>query len=92
MGMTPSSDSGRPSGQKAEFMLIEIGYSCKLLFTIEKGTEFLSAYCHAQEWKSGYKEPTEILPSPPKIELKYLTRADIAKIQFDKTIGLDGDD
>lgn len=83
----PRSDTGRPSDLKAEFMLIKLGYSCQLLFPIEAGNRFLEAYSQAREWKSGYNEPTSIAPSPPEVSVRYVTRHEIAKIHFDKTIG-----
>lgn len=91
MSKSPSYDTGLPSDLKAEFMLIEISYSCKLLFPIEIGATFLQSYCLAREYKKEYKKPIEIFPSPPEITIKYMTKADIAKIHFDKSLGLDDD-
>ena len=80
---TPSSDTGRPSNLVAEFMVIELGYSCKLLLPIEEGNNFLSAYSRAREWQEEYSCTPKILPSPPAIKVQYMTRAQLAKIRFD---------
>jgi hypothetical protein len=90
--MTPSSDTGRPSEQRAEFMLIKLGYDCKLLLPIEEGNQFLEAYSRARTWKEGYKEPTIIQPSPPEITVRYITDAELAKVKFDNMLGMDNDE
>ena len=83
----PNSNTGKPSDQRAEFMLIKISYDCQLLLPIKEGNEFLAAYSQARAWKSGYKEPTTIEPSPPEVTVRYVTKAEIAKVRFDQTIG-----
>lgn len=83
----PRSDTGRPSDLKAEFMVIKLGWDYQLIFPIEAGNTFLSVYCQARRWKEGYQEPVVIEPSPPEVTVRYVTKAEIAKIHFDKTIG-----
>ena len=68
-------------------MLIKISYDCKLLFPIEEGNQFLSAYSRARQWKEGYKEDTEIMPSAPEVTVRYVTQREIAEIQFARTVG-----
>ena len=83
----PKSDTGRPSDQRAEFMLIKVSYDCKLLLPIKEGNDFLAAYSLARTWKESYKEDTEILPSPPEVTIRYVTQREIAEIQFAKIAG-----
>jgi len=90
MVKTPSS-TGKPSNLKAEFMIIKIGYSCQLLFSIEVGAEFLKTYCLCEEYKKDYNKTAELTGSPPSVEISYLTKHDIAKIRFDETLGLKDD-
>jgi hypothetical protein len=87
-----SNNTGKPSDQKAEFMLINLGYSCQLLFSIEEGCHFLKSYSQAKQYKKNYKEPAEIHQTPPEISISYLTASDIAKIQFDQTLGIENND
>ena len=92
MTSTPNSNNtGRPSNQKAEYMVIELSYSCKLLFPMEQGNEFLKAYSAAKEYKAEYQKPIIINESPPAITITYLTPGDIAKINFDRTLGVNDD-
>ena len=92
MTSPPKSDTGLPSDQRAEFMVIKISYDCKLLLPIEEGNVFLAAYSRSRQWKDGYKEPTSILPSPPEITVRYVTNAELAKVKFDDMLGLDKDE
>lgn len=89
MAMTPKKvDTGKPSDQKAEFIVVKIGYECQLIFPIHLGVEFLGLYSQARQWKSGYKEPTQILPSPPEVSIRYLTRQELAQVEFDRALGI----
>lgn len=91
MSYPPKSDTGNtPNG--ATHMVIELGYSCKLLLPIEEAGSFLQAYSRAREYKTEYKKPTRILPSPPEIKIQYVTEAQLAKLKFDDMLGLDDDD
>jgi len=85
-------DTGRPLTCKAEFMIIQLGYSCKLLFSIEDGPKFLQTYSQALEWKEEYKKPVEIHPNPPEVKITYLTRAQVNEIRFQKVLGVSPDE
>jgi len=88
MAMTPnSSDTGLPS-EGASHMVIELGYSCKLLLSIKDGNDFLAAYSRAREWKEEYQKDPKVLPSPPEIKVKYVTAMQLAKTKFDDMLGL----
>lgn len=83
----PKSNTGKPSDLRAEYMLIRFTYSCQLILPIDQGNEFLKTYSSAREYKKEYNQPAEILPCPPEVTIQYLTKAEMAKINFDLSLG-----
>ena len=92
MTQTPNNDTGIPSSQGASHIVIDLGYSCKLLLPIELAGTFLDLYSQGREFKEDYGKPIKILAAPPSITLRYLTDAQIAKFKFDDMLGLDNDE
>jgi hypothetical protein len=92
MSDSPSSNNtGRPSELKAEYMIINLDYSVQLIFTIEDGAKFLEIYSKARRYKERYNETSSIESTPGEMRITYLTRKDIADIQFAQTVGVKPD-
>lgn len=93
MSLTPKEKkNSRPSAQGPAYMLIKIGYSCKLLYPIEEGAAFIEQLSKAREYKKEYNEPAEVMGTPPGFEVEFMTAAEMTEIRFRKTLGMNDDD